>query len=60
MTCENRRAFEAFKAGNDSQPLFKAIQFDVDVGTGEFLVVTEAKGKCPILNSKLQSADERP
>jgi hypothetical protein len=44
--------------GNHRQPLFRAIQFDMEVGTGEFLLVTGAKGKRPILNSKLLSTDE--
>ena len=31
------------KAGNHSQRFFRAIQFDTEVGTGEFLIVTGEK-----------------
>jgi len=42
------------KAGNHSQPLFKAIQFNMEVGTGEFLVVgATAAGRAAGLGAKL-------
>jgi len=45
------------EAGNHGQPLSRTIQCDMEVGPGEFLVVTGAKGKRPTLESKLLSAN---